>query len=147
MFQTYIFKEIFNKVLIQCSHSRHANKIQVWSYNCNKTKLACIDANIASIKTFKISKKWKLWTPCHCLCQRNPSKIYMLFLNFKRPLSKTIFINHHVVCSSVSSCFCNHLSSMLMNVKLIWYNWNWMALVTNWYFIIIQSLYQTHDTH
>jgi hypothetical protein len=117
MFQTHIFKEILNKVLMQCSHSRHVNMIQVWGYNCNKTKLACIDANITSIKTFKIPKKWKLWTPFHCSCQRNPSK--MLLFNFKRPLFKTIFIRHHAMCSPVSFCCCNHLSSMLMNVKLI----------------------------
>ncbi len=52
MFQTRIFKEIFNEVLIQCSHSRHANIIQMWGYNCNKTKLAYIDANITSINFF-----------------------------------------------------------------------------------------------
>ncbi len=54
MFQTHIFKEIFNKILLmQCSHSRHANIIQVQSYNCNKTRLVYIDANITSIKTFQ----------------------------------------------------------------------------------------------
>jgi hypothetical protein len=52
MFQTCIFKENFNKILMQCSHSRHTNIIQTWSYNCNKTKLLCFDANITSIKTF-----------------------------------------------------------------------------------------------
>jgi hypothetical protein len=52
MFQTLIFKEIFNKVLMQCSHSKHVNIIQTWSDNCNKTKLVCINASITSIKTF-----------------------------------------------------------------------------------------------
>jgi hypothetical protein len=32
------------------------------------------------------------------------------------PQSKPIFINHHVMCSSIS---CNHLDNMLMNVKSI----------------------------
>jgi hypothetical protein len=52
MFQTHIFRENFNKILMQCSHSRHANIIQMWSYNCNKKKLVYIDANITYIKTF-----------------------------------------------------------------------------------------------
>jgi hypothetical protein len=39
IFQTRIFKENFNKILMQCSHSKHANIIQTWGYNCNKTKL------------------------------------------------------------------------------------------------------------
>jgi hypothetical protein len=89
----------------------------MWGYNCNKIILVCIDANITPTK--KMSKKWKMWTPCHCLCQRNLSKIYMLFSNLKRPLSKIIFTSHHVMCSPLSSSCCNHLSSMLMNVKLI----------------------------
>jgi len=29
MFQTCIFKESFNKVLMQCSHSKHVNRIQM----------------------------------------------------------------------------------------------------------------------
>jgi hypothetical protein len=52
IFQTHIFKENFNKILMQCSHSKHANIIQTWDYNCNKTKLVCIDASITFIKTF-----------------------------------------------------------------------------------------------
>ncbi len=51
MFQTFVFGKILNKILMQCSHSRHANVIQVGGYNCNKTKLVCIDANIIFIKT------------------------------------------------------------------------------------------------
>jgi hypothetical protein len=43
----------------------------------------------------------------------------MIFSNLKRPLFKTIFISHHVICSLISSCSCNHLNSMLMNVKLM----------------------------
>jgi len=42
----------------------------------------------------------------------------MLLFNLKRPLSKPIFISHHVMCSSISCC-CNHLNNMLMNVKLM----------------------------
>jgi hypothetical protein len=42
IFQTCIFRNFFYKALIQCSHSKHAN-IQTWGYNCNKTKLVCID--------------------------------------------------------------------------------------------------------
>jgi hypothetical protein len=57
MFQTCVFRENFNKVLMQCSHSRHANIIQVRGYNCNKTKLVCIDANIIFIKTSKKCSK------------------------------------------------------------------------------------------
>ncbi len=68
---------------------------------------------------FKMSKKWKTWTPCHCLCQRNLSKICMLFSNFKNHLSKPIFISHHVMCSLIRSCCYNHLNSILMSVKLI----------------------------
>jgi hypothetical protein len=52
MFQTHIFMKNFNKVLMQCSHSKHVNIIQTWGYNCNKTKLVCIDANITFFKTF-----------------------------------------------------------------------------------------------
>jgi hypothetical protein len=64
-------------------------------------------------------QKIKKWIPCHCLCQRNLNNIYMLLFNLKRPLSKTIFMKHHVICSLISSC-CNHLSSsMLTNVKLV----------------------------
>jgi hypothetical protein len=50
-------------------------------------------------KLFKMSKNWKTWTPCYCLCQRNLSNLYMLLSNLKRPLSKTIFISHHIMCS------------------------------------------------
>jgi hypothetical protein len=64
-----------------------------------------------------MSKKWKTWTPCHCLCQKNLNKICMLLFNFKKPLFKPIFISHHVMCSSINCC--NHLNNMLMNVKLI----------------------------
>jgi hypothetical protein len=66
----------------------------------------------------KCQKNGKTWTPCHCVCQRNLSKIYVLLSNLKKRLSKTIFISHHVMCSLKSS-YCNHLSNMLMNVKLI----------------------------
>jgi hypothetical protein len=92
-FQTCIFKENFNKILMQCSHSKHVNIIQTWNYNCNKTKLVCIDASITSIKT--------------------------LLSNLKKHLSKPIFISHHVICSLISSCCCNHLNRMFMNVKSI----------------------------
>jgi hypothetical protein len=59
MFQTHILRENLNKVLMQCSLSRHANIIQWWGYNYNnnKTKLVCIDANITSIKTLKNVQK------------------------------------------------------------------------------------------
>ncbi len=50
------------------------------------------------------------------------SKIFVLLSNFKRPLFKTIFIEHYVMCSSISF-YCNHLSSMLMSVKLIVIQW------------------------
>jgi hypothetical protein len=46
--------------------------------------------------------------------------IYVLATsNFKRPFCKIIFITHRAMCSPISSYCCNHLSSMLMNVKLI----------------------------
>jgi hypothetical protein len=51
-FKLIVLGKIFSKVLMQCSHSRHANIIQMWDYNCNKTKYICIDANITFIKTF-----------------------------------------------------------------------------------------------
>jgi hypothetical protein len=110
------FKENFNKALLQCSHSRHANIIQTWGHNCNKTKLVCIDVNIISIKLFKMSKKWKTWTWCHCLCQRNLNKICVLFSNLKRFRFKPIFISHHVMCSLISFYCLNHLGSILMNL-------------------------------
>jgi len=119
MFQTCIFRENFNKILMQCSHSKHVNIIQTWSYNRNKTKLVCIDASITSIKLFEMSKIWKTWTPCHCLCQRNLSKICMLLSNLKKHLPKPIFISHYVICSLISSCCCNHHNRMFMNVKSI----------------------------
>jgi len=37
---------------MQCSHSKDANIIQTWGYNCNKIKLVCINTSITSIKTF-----------------------------------------------------------------------------------------------
>jgi hypothetical protein len=52
MFQIRIFKENFNKVLMQCSHSKHVNIIQTWGYNYNKIQLVCIDASITFIETF-----------------------------------------------------------------------------------------------
>jgi len=64
-----------------------------------------------------MSKKGKTLTPCHCLCKKNLNRICMLLFNLKRPLSKPIFISHHVMCSSLSCC--NHLNNMLINVKLI----------------------------
>jgi hypothetical protein len=52
MFQTHILKENFNKILMQCSYAKHVNIIQMWSYNCDKILLVCIDANITFSKTF-----------------------------------------------------------------------------------------------
>jgi hypothetical protein len=52
MFHIHIFKENLNKILMQCSHSKHVNIIQMSSYNCNKIKLVCTDVSITSIKTF-----------------------------------------------------------------------------------------------
>ncbi len=100
---------------MQCSHSRHANIIQVWSYICNKTIFVYIDANITSIKTFqKCSKNGK--HELHAIVY--VKKTQVLF-NFKRPLFQTIFISNHAMCSLISSYCCNHLNSMLMSVKLI----------------------------
>jgi hypothetical protein len=42
MFQICICREKFNKILMQCSHSKHPNIIQMWGNNYNKTKLVCI---------------------------------------------------------------------------------------------------------
>ncbi len=53
MFQTRIFKENFNKILMQCSHSKHANIIQTWSYNYNKTKLVCIQCKYHIYQNFR----------------------------------------------------------------------------------------------
>jgi len=50
MFHTHIFKENLYKILMQCSHSKHVNIIQMWGYNCNKTKLVSTDVSITSIK-------------------------------------------------------------------------------------------------
>jgi len=102
MFQTCIFRETFNKILMQCSHSKHVNMIQMWGYNCNKIKLVCIDAIITFIKTFLNVQKME---------NMNSMPLFML--------KKLIFINQHVMCSLISSCFYNHLNSMFMNVKLI----------------------------
>jgi hypothetical protein len=52
IFQTHILTKKFNKILMQCLHSKHVNIIQKWGYNCNETKLVCIDVSITSIKTF-----------------------------------------------------------------------------------------------
>jgi hypothetical protein len=60
IFQIRICKENYNKVLMQCSHSKHVNIIQLWGYNCNKTKLVCIDASITSIKTFLNVQKMEI---------------------------------------------------------------------------------------
>jgi hypothetical protein len=69
-------------------------------------------------KLFKMSKKWKTWTPCHCLHKKNLSRICMLLFNLKSRVSKPIFIRHHVMHPSISACCCNHFNSMLMNVTL-----------------------------
>ncbi len=146
MFETRIFKEKFNRVLMQCSYSKHANIIQMWGCNCNKTKLICID-EYHIYQDFLNVQKIKMWIPCHCLCQRNLNNIYMLLSNLKRPLSKTIFMKHHVICSLISSCY-NHLTSMLMNVKLIVIQLKLNGMDYKLvYHIVIQSLHQTHDTH
>jgi hypothetical protein len=60
---------------------------------------------------------------------------------------KPIFINHHVMCSLISSWFYNHLNSMLMNVKLIVIQLELNGIGYKLVFMIIQSLHQTHDTH
>jgi len=57
MFKIHIFREKFNKILMQFSPSKHANIIQLWGYNCNKTKLVCIHANIKYFKTLKNVQK------------------------------------------------------------------------------------------
>jgi hypothetical protein len=98
---------------------KHANIIQTWGYNCNKTKVVCIDTNIKSIKTFFNVQKLENMNSIPLFMPKKLCKIYMLFFNLKRPLLRTIFINHHVMCSSISSCCYNHLGTMLMNVKLI----------------------------
>jgi hypothetical protein len=69
-------------------------------------------------KLFKMSKKWKNMNSMPLFMPKKP-KICMLLSNLNRPFSKPIFISHHVICSSISSCCWNHLNSMLMNVKLI----------------------------
>jgi Zn ribbon nucleic-acid-binding protein len=53
MFQTCILKENFNKVLMQCSHSKHANIIQMWGNNYNKTKLECIRCKYHIYQNFR----------------------------------------------------------------------------------------------
>jgi len=65
-------------------------------------------------KLFKMSKKWKTWTPCHCLCQRNLNKICMLLSNLKKP-----FLNLFSLATINNFYCCNHLNNMLMSVKLI----------------------------
>jgi hypothetical protein len=147
IFQICIFKENFNKVLMQCSHSEHVNIIQMWSYNCNKTKLVCIDASFTSIKTFKMSKNWQTWIPCQCLCQKNLSEICMLLSNLKRHLLKPIFISHHVMCSLISSCCCNHLNKVLINVMLIAIQLKLNDIGYKLVFHSYSKLHQTHDTH
>jgi hypothetical protein len=84
-----------------------------------KTKLVCIDASITSIKKKLNAQKWKTWTRCHCLCQRKLSKICILLSKLKKHLCKLTFITHHIMCSSISFCCCNHFNSMFMNVRLI----------------------------
>jgi len=105
MFHTCIFRENLKKVLMQCSHSKHVNIIQMYW---------CMYQNF-----FKCTKNGKTWIPCHCLRQRNLNKICMLFFNFKRHLFKPIFIKHDVMCSLISSYCCNYLNNILRNVKSI----------------------------
>jgi hypothetical protein len=119
MFQTHVFNENFNKVLMQCSHSKHVNIIKCEVPIAIKQNLYVLMQVSHLSKLFKMSKKWKTWTPCHCLCQRNLNNICMLLSNLKRHLSKPIFISHNVMCSLINSWCCNHFSSMLMSVKLI----------------------------
>jgi hypothetical protein len=65
----------------------------------------------------------------------------MLLSNIKiRHVLKTIFINHHVMCSPISS-YSNHLNNILMNVNLIMMQ---LELMNG---IVTQSLHQTHDKH
>jgi hypothetical protein len=95
MFQTHIFKENFNKISMQCSHSKHVKIVQTWGYNCNKQNFYVL-MEVSHLSIFlKMSKKWKTWTPCHCLCQKKESKIFMLLSNLKEHLLKPIFISHH----------------------------------------------------
>jgi hypothetical protein len=75
---------------------------------------------MTSIETFfKVQKMENMSSMPLFMRKRHLSKIYMLLSNLKRSLSKTIFISHHVMCSSISSYCCNHLNIMLMSVKLI----------------------------
>jgi hypothetical protein len=86
-------------------------------YNYNKTKLLCIQCKYHIYQNFlKYSKNGKHEFHAIVYVKKNLNKICMLLSNLKRPLSKPIFISHHVMCSSIS---CNHLDNMLMNVKLI----------------------------
>jgi hypothetical protein len=118
MFQTCIFRENFNKVLMQCSHSKYAKRTQMWSNNYNKTKIVYIWCKYHIYQNFrKCPKNGKHKLHVIVYAKKNLSKICMLLSNLKKPLSRPIFSSHHVMCSSISCC--NHLNNMLMNVKLM----------------------------
>jgi len=73
IFQIRICKENFNKVLMQCSHSKHANTIQMWSYNYNiRRNLYVFDANITSIKTLRNVQKMKNVNSMSLLMPKKP---------------------------------------------------------------------------
>jgi hypothetical protein len=53
MFQTRIFRETFNKILMQCSYSKHSK----YCYNYNKTKFVSIECKYHIYQNFKKCSK------------------------------------------------------------------------------------------
>ncbi len=118
-FKLVYLKKFFNKLLMQCSHSKDVNIIQMWGFNYNKTKLVCIDASITYIKTFENVQKMENMNSIPLFMPKETWLRYACYFHFKIHLLKHIFISHHIMCSSISSSCCNHLKNMLISVKLI----------------------------
>jgi hypothetical protein len=147
MLQIPILREIFNKILMQCLHSRYANITQVWSYNCNETKLICIDANITPFKTLKRPKNGKHEFNATAYAKETQVRCICYSLTSRDPFWKLFSLDTMPCVHWVSFCCCNHLSSTLMSVKLMVIQLELNAIAYELVFIIIQSLHQTHDMH
>jgi len=128
MFQICIFRNLFYNILIQCSHSRHAN-IQTWGYNCNKTKLVCIDAKYHIYQNFlkcpKIgkhelhaivyAKETEVKYTCYSLTSRDPFlKLFSL---------ATMSCVHFHIQILATRCILSFLKVNEESVKLKWPHW------------------------
>jgi hypothetical protein len=144
---SHILKENFNKILMQCLHSRHANITQVWSYICNETKLICINAYHIFQNIFKHQKNEKHELNATTYAKETQVRYICYSLTSRDPFLKCFSLDTMPCVHRVSFCFCNHLSRTLMSVKLMVIQLELDVIGYKFVFIINQSLHQTHDMH